>query len=82
MKWIRREKIKVDRVACPWLVRNFVDSEAEFVFLQRETEWEKIDNADDAKNFASIPLANLERLSLTGVAYSIHHLTCKQDSRD
>jgi hypothetical protein len=44
MKWITREKIKVDRVACPWLIRNFVDSEAEFVFLARETEWEKIDN--------------------------------------
>ena len=44
MKWITREKIKVDRVACPWLIRNFVDSEAEFVFLPRETEWEKIDD--------------------------------------
>jgi hypothetical protein len=44
MKWITREKIKVDRVACPWLIRNFVDSEAEFAFLPRETEWEKIDN--------------------------------------
>jgi len=44
MKWITREKIKVDRVACPWLIWNFVDSEAEFVFLPRETEWEKIDN--------------------------------------
>ena len=44
MKWITREKIKVDRVACPWLIRNFVDSEAEFVFLPPETEWEKIDN--------------------------------------
>jgi hypothetical protein len=44
MKWITREKIKVDRVACPWLIRNFVDSETEFVFLTRETEWEKIDN--------------------------------------
>jgi hypothetical protein len=44
MRWITREKIKVDRVACPWLIRNFVDSEAEFVSLPRETEWEKIDN--------------------------------------
>jgi len=44
MKWITREKIKVDRVACPWLIRNFVDPQAEFVFLPRETEWEKIDS--------------------------------------
>ena len=28
MKWITREKIKVDRVACPWLIKHFVDPEA------------------------------------------------------
>jgi len=44
VKWITREKIKVDRVACPWLIRNFVDPEAEFVFLPRQTEWREIDN--------------------------------------
>jgi hypothetical protein len=44
MKWITREKIKVDRVACPWLIRHFVDPEAEFVFLPRDTDWAKIDN--------------------------------------
>jgi hypothetical protein len=44
MRWITREKIKVDRVACPWLIRNFVDPEAEFVFLPPETEWGKINN--------------------------------------
>jgi hypothetical protein len=44
MKWITREKIKVDRVACPWLIRNFVDPEAEFVFLPHMTDWARIDN--------------------------------------
>lgn len=43
MKWITREKIKVDRVACPWLIKNFVDSKAEFVFLPHDTDWAKID---------------------------------------
>lgn len=33
MKWITREKVKVDRVACPWLIRNFIDPEAEFLFV-------------------------------------------------
>ena len=33
MKWITREKVKVDRVACPWLVRKFIDPEAEFLFV-------------------------------------------------
>jgi hypothetical protein len=42
MKWITREKIKVDRVACPWLIRNFVDPDAEFVFLPHQTDWSKL----------------------------------------
>ncbi len=33
MKWITRERVKVDRVACPWVIRKFVDSEAEFYFV-------------------------------------------------
>jgi hypothetical protein len=33
MKWITRERVKVDRVACPWLIKKFVDKEAEFVFV-------------------------------------------------
>jgi len=33
MRWITRENIKVDRVACPWLITRFVDSEAEFLFV-------------------------------------------------
>lgn len=43
MKWITREKIKVDRVACPWLIQHFVDPQAEFLFLPHETDWSKID---------------------------------------
>ena len=33
MKWITREKVKVDRVACPWLIRKFIDPQAEFIFV-------------------------------------------------
>ena len=33
MKWITRENIKVDRVACPWLIRRFVDPQAQFLFV-------------------------------------------------
>ncbi len=36
MKWITREKVKVDRVACPWLIKNFVDNDAEFYFVPAE----------------------------------------------
>lgn len=45
MKWTTREKIKVDRVACPWLIRNFIDREAEFVFLPHNTDWSQIADA-------------------------------------
>ncbi len=41
MKWITRAHVHVDRVACPWLIKRFVDSEAEFIFtansIVRET---------------------------------------------
>jgi hypothetical protein len=33
MKWVTRERVKVDRVACPWLIRRFVDPQAEFLFV-------------------------------------------------
>lgn len=33
MKWITREKPKIDRIACPWLIRRFVDPEAEIIFV-------------------------------------------------
>jgi hypothetical protein len=39
MKWITREKVKVDRVACPWLIKKFIDPIAEFVFLPADTDW-------------------------------------------
>ena len=33
MKWITRSHVHVDRVACPWLITRFIDSEAEFIFV-------------------------------------------------
>ena len=33
MKWITRERPKIDRIACPWLIRNFIDQEAEFIYV-------------------------------------------------
>ena len=32
MKWITRERPKIDRIACPWLIKRFVDKEAEFIY--------------------------------------------------
>jgi hypothetical protein len=36
MKWITRENVKVDRVACPWLIKKFVDPAAEFIFVPED----------------------------------------------
>jgi hypothetical protein len=36
MKWITRKNVKVDRVACPWLIRRFVDKNAEFIFVEED----------------------------------------------
>lgn len=36
MKWITRERPKIDRIACPWLIKNFVDKKAEFIFVPKE----------------------------------------------
>ncbi|MGH7349155.1 MAG: chromate resistance protein ChrB domain-containing protein [Candidatus Rokuibacteriota bacterium] len=36
MKWVTRRKARVDRIACPWLIRRFVDPEAEFLFVAED----------------------------------------------
>ena len=42
MKWITREHVKVDRVACPWPIKKFIDLEAEFIFLPQNTDWANV----------------------------------------
>jgi hypothetical protein len=32
-KWITRERPKIDRIACPWLIRRFVEADAEFLYV-------------------------------------------------
>jgi hypothetical protein len=49
MKWITREHVKVDRVACPWLIRKFVDRDAEFIFAPTD----KVMN--EAKRLNAVP---------------------------
>jgi hypothetical protein len=49
MKWITREKVKVDRVACPWLIKKFVDPQAEFLFVPADKVME------EARRVGAIP---------------------------
>src|SRR5215472_5584379 len=49
MKWITRERVKVDRVACPWLIKKFVDGDAEFIFAPADKVM------DEARRLDAIP---------------------------
>jgi hypothetical protein len=49
MKWITRERPKIDRIACPWLIKNFVDSDAEFLYVSKDKVFER------AKELNAIP---------------------------
>ena len=49
MKWITRKDIRVDRVACPWLIKRFVDPQAEFLFVEEK------DLLEQAKRQQAIP---------------------------
>lgn len=64
MRWITREKVKVDRVACPWLLEKFVDPQAEFFFVPRE----KV--ADEAKRLGATPF------DVEGCELGHHGLEC------
>ena len=46
MKWITRERPKIDRIACPWLIKNFVDKDAEFIYVPKEQVFEKAKELD------------------------------------
>lgn len=67
MKWITRERPKIDRIACPWLVKNFVDSNAEFIYVPKEQVFVK------AKELDAIPY------DIPGAEYSHNGDECTFD---
>jgi hypothetical protein len=68
MKWITREHVKVDRVACPWLIKHFVDKDAEFVFVAADKVM------DEAKRLDAIPY------DVKNVELGHHGKECSSDS--
>jgi|SRR5579863_1388562 len=68
MKWITREKVKVDRVACPWLIKKFVDPAAEFLFVPADKVME-IAQREGASPF-----------DVAGVEYGHHGKQCSFDA--
>ena len=67
MKWITRERPKIDRIACPWLIKNFVDKEAEFIYVPKEQVFDK------AKELDAIPY------DIPGAEYSHYGDQCTFD---
>ena len=60
MRWITRQNIKVDRVACPWLIKRFIDPQAEFLFVREDELLERAGQDEavpfDAKRFSEVKL--------------------------
>ncbi len=67
MKWITRERPKIDRIACPWLIKNFVDKSAEFIYVPKEQVFDK------AKELNAIPY------DIHGAEYSHYEDGCTFD---
>ncbi len=68
MKWVTREKVKVDRVACPWLIRKFIDPQAEFLFVPADQVMEV------AKREGATPY------DVKGVEFGHHGKECSFDA--
>jgi hypothetical protein len=68
MKWVTREHVKVDRVACPWLIRKFIDPGAEFLFVP----------ADQVMEVAS--RENAIPYDVKGVEFGHHGKECSFDA--
>lgn len=67
MRWITRERPKIDRIACPWLIRRFVDQEAEFIYVPFEQVIPK------SKELDAVPF------DLPGVEYTHYGDECTFD---
>ena len=77
MKWITRENIKVDRVACPWLIRRFVDPQAEFLFVEESKLLETAEHERaipfDAPKLSAVKLNHRgERCSFEAIIEDYH----------
>jgi hypothetical protein len=68
MKWVTRERVKVDRVACRWLIRKFIDPNAEFLFVPTDRVMEV------AKHERAIPF------DVPGVEFGHHGKECSFDA--
>src|SRR4029450_6900241 len=52
-KWVTRERPKTDRIACPWLIKNFIDAEAEFLYVPADQVLD-VAARDDAHSYDAL----------------------------
>src|SRR5881275_2935918 len=66
MKWVTRERPKTDRIACPWLIKNFIDPDAEFLYVPADQVLEVAEregaHSYDARNAQYADRARRRRL--------------------
>ncbi|MCI4353201.1 MAG: chromate resistance protein [Thermoplasmata archaeon] len=67
MKWVTREKARVDRIACPWLIRKFIDPKAEFLYVAKDMVL-KVAQSEGAIPFDT-PGAELHHYQDGGIEY-------------
>lgn len=67
MKWITRERPKIDRIACPWLIKRFVDADPEFIYVPKEKVFQ------EAEKLNAIPY------DIPGAEYSHYGDKCTFD---
>src|SRR5215211_5831004 len=67
MKWITRERPKIDRIACPWLIKRLVDKDAEFIYVPKENVFK------EAEKLNAIPY------DIHGAEYSHYGEECTFD---
>lgn len=68
MKWITRERPKIDRIACPWLISRFIDKEPEFIYVPTDQV------VDYAEKLGAIPF------DIPGVTFSHKGELCSFDA--
>lgn len=76
MKWVTRAHVKVDRVACPWLIAKFIDPSAEFLFLPENTDWGGSEMELSMTCLAAGSLITT-RMCSSGVLGSVEALRCE-----
>jgi len=67
MKWITREKPKIDRIACPWLIKRFIDKDAEIIYVPFDEVIPR------SKQLSAIPF------DIAGVEYTHYNDECTFD---